>query len=138
MTGVLQFFTPLHVTALWLCHIAVILWGIAYPFHARKTLDNRKSSNYLHLALLVVSFLLPATVTACTFSTGDYITRFPPVLCTSEEPIATYYFLILPLTVTCASGVSLLIIILTLLIMRRKVASHPCNTWKVALCTMQK
>ncbi len=98
----------------------MLLCAINFPFRVRRLLDNPQHSRYLHVAILLACSFPPAIAVGCSFALGDYITQFPPVYCTTEDPDASYYVLILPLSIVCAAGVSCLVLILWSLVRHRR------------------
>ena len=71
--------------------------------------------------LVLACSIPPAVIVGVSFGFGDYITQFPPVFCASEDPNASYYLMILPLSSVAAVGVTCLVLILGLLIRRSRV-----------------
>ncbi len=126
-TGSLQYYIPIHTTLLWLCHIITMLCAINYPFRVRRLFDNSKHSRCIHVTLLLACSLPPAVIVGCSFAVGDYVTQFPPVYCTAEDPNTTYYLQSLPLSIVCAAGVTGFVLILWSLVKRRKTSVSNCG-----------
>ena len=100
----------------WIFHIAILFWRIVFPFHARSY-ENRGYFRYIHIVMFIAAIVLPLESVGVILGTGGLSTpRFPPTLCVARETDATYYAFVLPICFTCATGVSLLVIILWVVI----------------------
>ena len=89
-----------------------------FPFHAR-TYETRGYFPYIHIGMVIAAIVLPLEsvgVTVLLGTGGLTIPRFPPVLCFARETDATFFSLILPVSIINAIGVSLITIILWVVI----------------------
>ena len=85
----------------------VMFWGIQFPFSSRR-FKMKGYAKYLHLSLVLLSFVLPVVPLVVGFETGGYsMPRFPPTTCLADNKDATFYSFILPITVIMALGISL-------------------------------
>lgn len=109
-------------TSLWLCHVMVVLWGIAFPFHARRTLDNPKQRRCLHITILFLSTITSLAILAATVASGDFITQFPPTHCVLTNANAAYSLQLLPASIKCAVAASSMTLTFWLLIINRHVS----------------
>ena len=116
LTASMKHYVLLITLELWICHVAILLWGTKNPFQTRRILQNAKYSKYLHVTLLLICSIPPAVIVAVSFAASDYITSFPPASCSLKDSDAIFYFGILPYSVFSAVGVTLFVLILWLLI----------------------
>ncbi len=103
----------------WICHVSVLFWKIKFPFQARS-FDMSKRVNYIHVACIFVSLLVPLIPILVTIgnnldedlvgTVGFTLTRFPPLLCTSVDSNATFYALVLPIILIMDIGLTLLLL----------------------------
>ncbi len=121
-TGGMAVFIIQQASSLFLCHILVVLWGLMFPFHARRTMDNSRKRRYIHVTIVLLS-TVPALITvAVSYAFGGYITVFPPVSCQLEDTNALYFLLLLPASIKAAATVSCLILAIWLLATRKHVS----------------
>ena len=104
----------MQLTLWWILHVGALFWKIACPFHARQ-FEVNKRIKYIHISMVFVAVFLPFIPVGVTFSKGGFgLTRFPSILCTGTQSEATFYSLILPITLMLATGITLLIIMFLL------------------------
>ena len=67
---------------------------------------------YVHVILICLGVTFPAVHVAVTFGVGEFtITRFPPIVCLPNNEDATFYSIVLPVSILMATGVSLLVVV---------------------------
>ncbi len=121
-TGGVTVFTTQQGTSLMLFHVLVVLWGLMFPFHARRTLDNSRKRRCLHITIVLLT-IIPALLTvAVSYAFGGYITVFPPLSCPLDDVNANYFLLLLPASIKAAATVSCLILAIWLLATRKHVS----------------
>ena len=114
--GLILYYASLVFTMFWVFHIAILFWGVVFPFHARR-FETRGYNRYIHIAMVIAAIVLPLESVGVILGTGGLtIPRFPPVSCFARETDASYFAFILPLSIASAIGVLLIVIILWTLI----------------------
>ncbi len=89
----------------------MVFWTIKFPFHYRSYQNDRKIK-YIHVTVLVLGLVLPGVPVGATIAAGEYVlTRFPPIVCLADNEDASFYSLILPISILVAAGTSLLIVV---------------------------
>ena len=94
-------------------------------------------ANYLHISIVLLSFIIPAVSLVVGFETGGYsMPRFPPTTCVAVNPDVTFYSFILPITIIIALGGSLVVYMFCLLYgMNRSRAPYQWKTeTKLRVC----
>ena len=100
----------------WIFHIVIVFWRIVFPFHAR-TYETRGYFRYIHIVMVIAAIVLPLGSVGVILGTGGLtMSRFPPLTCYAREPNASYFAFVLPVSIISATGLSLLIIILWVII----------------------
>ena len=95
---------------LWLFHMATFLWGVVWPIHYNtfRTSDRIK---YVHIIVVLISFLLPLVSVIGIGSSGGYsISVLMYQRCDTTNPTEFFYGMVLPINLMIITGVSLLII----------------------------
>ena len=128
--GVLFYYVMMHLLLWWLWHTIAVFWAVAWPFHARK-FNSSRNTKYLHIAFALASLLLPvAPVLIILLVTpspvernlaGFTITRAPPFVCAGYDIDTNFWAFIFPISVLLATGVTLLVLILRIVI---RVSQH--------------
>ena len=96
-----------------------------FPFHARHY-ETKGYFRYIHIAMIIAAIILPWESMGAILGTGGLtVPRFPPVACFAMEADATFYSFVLPISIICALGVSLITIILWVLIKVGTVKTQP-------------
>ena len=113
-TAIAFIYTLLLLATFASAHILSVFWAVMFPFHARsfKTKGHLK---YLHLALLLLSLILPWGAVIVAFDKGVY-GRFPPITCYSGSNSVILYALTWPFCIFLAIDVSLIAIVLWIII----------------------
>ena len=127
--GGLDIFVPLQVTGLWLCHTVLVLWGIQYPFHARRTLEDPKKVRTLHIATLLLTITISLSIVTAASVFGNYITMFHPIGCTLESSTNAYYFRVLPLNISTLAVGTCLTLTIWMLIGNAHVSMNVFSHW---------
>ena len=95
----------------WLFNICAIYWKVQFPFHARYY-DKTNQTRYIHIFCVVIALILPITAPVTLAIKGGYtFSRFPPVICVGRDIDANFYVVVLPSTLICAVGTTLLLVI---------------------------
>ena len=122
-TGAVYYYTLLQTSIWWLCHMIIIFWNIRFPFHANKNLRTKP----IHVAMVLLALLLPTIPVIASFSTGGFVINGnPPTLCVSRSSDAAYYSLVLPISIIMATGVSLLVMVIIIVIKVQPFIPIPC------------
>ncbi len=121
-TGGVTLFTVQQVSSLFLCHTLIIVWGMMFPFHARRTLDNPRKKRCIHITTVLVSIVPALIKVAGSFVFGGYITNFPPIGCQMGDRNALYFLVLLPASIKAAATASCLILVIWLLAKRKHVS----------------
>lgn len=116
------YYCLIQITLWWFFHIAALFWAFRFPLHFRAY-QKLNRMRYIHLACVVLGLVLPAIPVVVTI--GDYatdekdrgtprgmgfgFTNFPPILCAGVDADASFYSLILPITILTEAGMTLLI-----------------------------
>lgn len=110
-SGVLFYYILLQMNLWWLFHVFMFFWKVTFPFHARSY-ERANRMKYVHIVMISIALTVPVIPVIATVVDGGYgLTRFPPIFCTGTSPTATFYSLILPITLSTQCGVTMLIII---------------------------
>ncbi len=121
-TGGVTLFTAQQGISLLLCYTLVILWGMMFPFHARRTLDNSRKRRCIHVTIVLLTIVPALIIVAGSYAFGSYITAFPPLSCPLEDVNANYFLQLLPASIKAAATVSCLILAIWLLATRKHVS----------------
>ena len=71
----------------------------------------------IHLLVVLLALLFPVIPVIASFSTGGFVNiSQPPDVCVSRSSEAAYYTLALPISVIMATGISLLLIVMVMVI----------------------
>ena len=71
----------------------------------------------IHLLVVLLALLFPVIPVIVSFSTGGFvISSQPPDVCVSRSSKAAYYTLALPISVIMATGISLLVMVMVMVI----------------------
>ena len=123
-----MFYFSLHALILWASHVAVVLWQISFPLQAKYAQTSRHY-RFLHIIVVTLATVLPATYTAVTLGTGDHRPFYYPYTCVSASTEAVVYIDVL-LCLFGSIGVSSLALLLWVLAKRRwkcSLAPRNCN-----------
>lgn len=122
IAGVVFYYALIQITLWWLFHIAALFLIFRFPLHFRRW-QKLHRIRFIHIFCVVMGLLLPAlpvVVTMADYATdvrgprdpkglGFGLTNFPPILCAGLDPNATFYSLILPITILTEVGMTLLL-----------------------------
>lgn len=113
------YYCLIQMTLWWLFHIVALFWAFRFPLHFRA-FQKSKRIRYIHFACVVLGLVLPVIPVVVTI--GDHatdetvskglgfgITNFPPILCAGIDADASFYSLILPITIMTEVGMTLLV-----------------------------
>ena len=113
ITGSVYYYAILQVAIWWLCHMTALFWKIKFPFHAKRF----EKSRMIHLLVVLLALFVPTIPVIASFSTGGFVTsNYPPRLCVSKSREAAYYTIVLPSSIILATGTSLLVMVLIIII----------------------
>ena len=111
--GFALYYVLIGVTWFWLVHVVSTFYKVMWPFHARQHENKLK---YVHAICLIIGIFLPlGPALGAFFIDGFGNGRFPPLLCVGRNRDVNYYGVGLPISLSVAIGMTLLIIILHLL-----------------------
>ena len=114
--GVIQYYTSLLQTLIWLCHVSAIFWTVRFPLSA-KYFESKGYFFFVHIGMVIVALVVPVIPVAAVSATGGFtLTRFPPLICFAENVDVTFYGLNLPLCILLATGITLILLIFYTLI----------------------
>ena len=109
--GIIYYYIFWQSVIWWLCHVAVMLWGLRFPFQARRFKVAGKAK-YLHTTVLVLGLLLPIIPVAAALGTGRFtLARLPPNRCDARNSNATFYASSVPIGCMIATGITLLVLL---------------------------
>ena len=109
IAGAALFFCLMQIAFLWVCHVCVIFWSVAFPISFLKFTIQRRMK-MIHAIVVCLMIVVPMIPVAVAFGTGGFTNaRFPPLLCSSKNADAAFYGLFFPMSILLASGVSLMI-----------------------------
>ena len=112
----IQYYCSLLQTIIWLCHILAIFWTVKFPLNA-KYFESKGYFLFVHIGMVVVALVIPVIPVAIIFGTGGFtLTRFPNIVCFARNVDVTFYALNLPLCILLATGITLIVLILYVLI----------------------
>ena len=104
--------------------MCILFWKIKFPFRARS-FDVSHRTKYIHIVCLLVCLIFPllpivviighdlrtnAETAAAIGTLGFGPIRFPPILCVGLDGDAVFYSLVLPIILTLAVGMALLVL----------------------------
>ena len=90
--------------------------GIKFPLRTHK-FEALGRMKYIHIGLVIAGILIPVIpVTAIASVAGFVPAPFPPIFCYSASGNAIFYGIVFPLCVLLATGISLLVCIVWLII----------------------
>ena len=99
----------------WFCHVALLFWGIKFPFKA-KHLEVTGKNKYIHVTVFLVGIILPIVPATLAGTLGSpTIVRFPSVICATTTSGVSFYSIILPSGILIVAGSSLLVLIFWML-----------------------
>ena len=109
----------------WFSHCFIIFWSLLFPFHYKQFRDTGRIK-YAHAVIIISGLVLPAVLMATTvivsLTVGEFILLgLPPLACLPTDKNATFYPIILPVSILMAFGVSLLVMVFYRLIQVRVV-----------------
>ena len=93
----------------WLLHIIVIFSGITFPFKARS-IRAAGRCRYVHVVMVTIGLIVPCVPVAVSFVRRGYGSVSPTFLCTPRDGAASFYSLVLPISIFLATGISMLVI----------------------------
>ena len=109
--GGVFYYIQLQTALWWIFHVSALFYGVQFPFHSRS-FKAANRTKYVHVIMVVIALILPLVpVISCAVIGGYTITSFPPILCTGSDADATFYSLVLPITIILGIGASLLVLI---------------------------
>ena len=109
--AVLLYYILLQLAVWWILHIAMILWKIQFPIHARS-FEVAHRMRYIHIVMIIAALIIPLVPVITAAADGGYgLTRFPPILCTAKSTKATFYSLIMPIILIMQCGITMLLLI---------------------------
>ena len=86
--------------------------GVVFPFK-KKYIHSSGYSKYVHLAVVLLSLLIPiGPAVLAEFVGGFQINGSPPSLCVPRNPISGFVAFVLPITVLLGLAVSLLVLLI--------------------------
>ncbi len=119
-TGAVFHYAYISAGIFWCTHIAGVLWGMMFPFHARG-LQKKGHFKYLHIGMVVVAIVLPAIPAAVVIATGGSAAPFsPPFICVAKNIDVLFYTTALPSFLLIGIGISLIVIMFLVLVRRTK------------------
>ena len=112
LSGIISAYAIIHITLLWILHIAAIFWGVQFPFHSRYY-NQTNRTRYVHIACVVVTIILPVYAPIMISLNGGFrISGFPSLFCFGRD-VKTHFYTLVPTTaVLFASGTTMLLLIL--------------------------
>ena len=112
------YYAGLVLVIFWLFHILIIFWGTVFPFHA-KNFEMKGYFRYIHIIMAVTGISLPWASVGAIIGTGKLtVPQVPPFVCLSMNSDANIYLFLLPLSIMTATGISLITIILSVIIIK--------------------
>ena len=109
--GVMESYFLVQGVLWWLFNICAIFWKVQFPFHSRYY-DKTNQTRKIHIACVVVALNLPILAPVIISTTGGFtFSRFPPIVCVGRGVDANFYAVVLPTTLICAIGTTLLLLI---------------------------
>lgn len=92
-------------------HVVALFWRIKFPIHSRS-FEIKKRIKYIHIAAVVLAFILPAVPLVVFALTGGYeIAAFPPRFCWPRSQDSFFYSINLPIIIALQIGAPLLLTI---------------------------
>lgn len=120
--GSVFYYCLIQITLWWFFHISALFWAFRFPVHFRSYVQLHRI-RYIHAVCVLLGLVIPVLPVVVTL--GDYatdektsstptgfgfgLTNFPPVLCAGLDPDASFYSLVLPITVLTEIGMTLLV-----------------------------
>ena len=108
-SGVVFVYTIMQLALWWLLHIIVIFSGITFPFKTRS-IRAAGRCRHVHIVMLTIGLIVPCAPVAISFVRRGYGSVSPTFLCTPRDGAASFYSLVLPISVFLATGISMLVI----------------------------
>ena len=109
--GGVLYYILLQASLWWIFHVSALFWKVLFPLHS-KSFETAHRTKYIHMIMVVLALLIPLIPVITSEVKGGYtMTRFPPFLCTGSDADATFYSLVLPITIILATGASILVFI---------------------------
>ena len=97
-------------------HMFAVSWTLFYPF-AKKRFDNAGKTKYLHISAVLIPLFAPTIPVILAFATdGFVITKSLPFVCLVKNPDVFYYTFLLPISIACATELTLLLLLVRKLI----------------------
>ena len=110
LPGTVLVWCMMQIPVIWICHVCIIFWTVMCPFHYMIFNSKKNQMRYIHMVVVIMAIVIPATSVAVMFGTGGFFNiRFPPLLCLSRNANAGFYAVVLPISLITPSGVSFLL-----------------------------
>eukprot|EP00731_Ephydatia_muelleri_P006731 Em0003g979a len=112
--GCIFYYGLLHVLTFWISHVGMLFYKVAFPFESRLTEFYSKRFN---LGVVLAALTLPCIPIIVAFSTGGFLSiGYPQLVCVIKNSNAEHYSFTLPSSLIIATGISLLVVIATIII----------------------
>jgi hypothetical protein len=111
IAGFVLSYIAVQLPFLVLVNVAVILWGLAFPFHYRSFKTTGKT-RHIHAAIVILALTLPLPFALVHLKDGFVAVVYPTSLCVGRNIDLTYYFVILPQSVLfCITAIILVFVL---------------------------
>ena len=111
--GCIFYYGLLHVLLFWFMYVSILFYKVALPFESRLI---ELYSKRLHLGVVLVAVTLPCFPIIVAFSTGGFLSiGYPQLVCVFKNSNAEHYSYTLPYSVIIATGISLLVVVATII-----------------------
>ncbi|KAL5502896.1 hypothetical protein EMCRGX_G009746 [Ephydatia muelleri] len=112
--GCIFYYGLLHVLTFWISHVGMLFYKVAFPFESRLIESYSKRFN---LGVVLAALALPCIPIIVAFSTGGFLSiGYPQLVCVIKNSNAEHYSYTLPSSLIIATGISLLVVIATIII----------------------
>ena len=118
IAGVVFYYSLVQITLWWFFHIAALFWAFRFPLHFRS-FQKLKRIKYVHIVCVVLGVVVPVLPVVVTIGVNERegtrngfgfgMTNFPPILCAGLDSNASFYSLVLPITLMAEVGMTLLV-----------------------------
>ena len=114
--AVVLYYTMWQTALWWFFHISAMFCEIKFPLRAHSFKASGRMK-YVHIGLVIAGILIPVIPVTVIASVAGFVPGpFPPILCYSASTNAIFYGIVFPLCVLVATGISLLVCIVWLII----------------------
>ena len=122
-TGAVYYYITWQLALFWFFHIVSIFFEIRLPFQTRSVRASGRIK-YIHSGLLLIAVLFPLIPVMILIFVGGFSSRrFPPFICSPGNANAAFYSTFFPLSLVIASGSSLMIGIVWIIV--KVLRRHP-------------